>query len=121
MQKLPDVLPIRLVPQRELPELLAGLSEELVRRQKDAGGEPMFLFLHGLQRLRDLRRADDDFGYSSRRGEEKPSPAKMFINLLREGPPLGISRSCGAIPLPTCSARSTARRCASWRCACCFR
>ena len=48
----------------------------------------MFLFLYGLQRLRDLRRADDDFGYGKR--EEKPSPAKLFMNLVREGPPLGI-------------------------------
>jgi energy-coupling factor transporter ATP-binding protein EcfA2 len=89
LNKLPEVLPVRLVPQRELPELLAGLSEELQKRQKDGGGESMFLFLHGLQRMRDLRRADDDFGYG-RRGEEKPSPSKLFLNLLREGPPLGI-------------------------------
>ena len=48
-----EVLPVRPVPQRDLPELLEDLTEELQRRQKEGGGEPMFLFLHGLQRLRD--------------------------------------------------------------------
>ena len=92
LQKLPEVLPVKLVSQRELPELLSSLSEELQRRQKEnVEGEPMFLFLYGLQRLRDLRRADDDFGgFSSRRGEEKPTASKLFQTLAREGPPLGI-------------------------------
>lgn len=91
LQLLPDLLPMRLVGQRDLPTLLNTLSEELQRRQKDnADGEPLFLLLFGLQRLRDLRKADDDFGFS-RRGEDKTiSPAKQFQILLRDGPPLGI-------------------------------
>ena len=45
LHKLPEVLPVRLMPQRELPELLMSLAEELGRRQKEGAGEPMFLFL----------------------------------------------------------------------------
>ncbi len=45
--------------------------------------------MHGLQRLRELRRPEDDFGYS-RKGETTVSPFKHFMNLLREGPPLGL-------------------------------
>ena len=90
LQKLPGLLPVRLVPQRDLPDLMASLSEELQQRQQDASERaPIFLFLHGLQRLRELRRPDDDFAYS-RHSDEKPSPAKQFQTLLREGPPLGI-------------------------------
>jgi hypothetical protein len=42
----------------------------------------------GLQTLRDLRKDDDDFGFS--RNDKPPSPAKQFAALLREGPALGI-------------------------------
>jgi hypothetical protein len=46
----------------------------------------IYLIVFDLQRFRDLRRQDDDFGFS-RRGEDKPvSPAKQFANVLREGP-----------------------------------
>jgi len=91
VQQLPEILPVQLTPARDLLGLLAKLTEELQRRQKEnlVDAEPIFLFLFGLQRMRDIRRADDDFGYG-RRGEEKPSPAKQFQTLMREGPPLGI-------------------------------
>jgi hypothetical protein len=45
--------------------------------------------LYGLQRFRDLRRSEDDFGFS-RREDEKPSPAQQFVTLLHEGSSLGI-------------------------------
>jgi hypothetical protein len=91
LARLPDILgPILQVVQvRDVPALIASLSEELERRMKTPGHEePLFLFLHGLQRLRDLRRAEDDFGFSRR--EDKPSPSKMFQTILREGPMVGI-------------------------------
>jgi DNA segregation ATPase FtsK/SpoIIIE, S-DNA-T family len=86
---LSQTLPIQLRPQRELPALLAELSEELDRRLQDASaGPPVFLCLYGLQRLRDLRRPEDDFGFA--RQGEKPSPYRQFVQLLKEGPPLGM-------------------------------
>jgi energy-coupling factor transporter ATP-binding protein EcfA2 len=82
-----DILPIKLWPQRELPALLNQLADEIDRRA-GGGGPPQFLLLHGLQRMRDLRRPDDDFGFS-RKGEEK-TPHRQFTHILREGPPVGV-------------------------------
>ena len=46
--------------------------------------------IYDLQRFRDLRKADDDFGYS-RYDEDKPvPPSKLFGDILRDGPPVGI-------------------------------
>jgi hypothetical protein len=47
------------------------------------------LFVYGLQRFRDLRKQEDDFGFARDTGE-RPNPAKQFDTLLREGPALGI-------------------------------
>ncbi len=44
----------------------------------------MFLVVHGLQRCRDLRRREDDFGFG-RAGDGPPDPAKQFADLLRDG------------------------------------
>jgi hypothetical protein len=85
---LTETLPIQLRPQRDLPEVLSELTDELNRRLQGETGTPRFLCLYGLQRLRDLRRPDDDFGFS--RPGDKPSPYRLFIQLLKEGPPLGI-------------------------------
>ncbi len=87
---LTDSLPIRVALPRELPAVLTQLSAELERRnQGGPTGAPQFLIIHGLQRVRDLRRPEDDFGFS-RRGDDKPSPYRQFIALLRDGPPVGI-------------------------------
>jgi hypothetical protein len=91
LARLPDILGplLQVVQVRDAPALIAALADELDRRMKAPGhDEPLFLFLHGLHRLRDLRRAEDDFGFSRR--EDKPSPAKMFQTILREGPMVGI-------------------------------
>lgn len=88
-QRLPDMLPVKVVLQRDLPALLTQFTEEVEARLKgERQGPPLFLFLHGLQRLRDLRRPDDDFGFA-RKGEA-PTPFKLFTNLLRDGPPHGV-------------------------------
>src|SRR5262249_44103662 len=49
---------------------------------------PRFLVLFGLQRLRDLRRDENDFGFG--RTDQPATPQKLFINLLREGPAVGL-------------------------------
>jgi len=75
---------------REVPKFLDELSKELTERQQNAEREapPLFLFVFGLQRLRDLRRSDDDYGFGKR--DEPLSPAQQFGALLTEGPALGI-------------------------------
>ncbi|MBI2807649.1 MAG: cell division protein FtsK [Planctomycetes bacterium] len=87
VNQLAQVLPIRLWPQRELGAMLNHLAEEIDQRGA-MGGPPHFLFIYGLHRLRDLRRPDDDFGYS-KKGEEK-TPFRQFTHVLKEGPPVGV-------------------------------
>jgi hypothetical protein len=77
---------------RELRAVVDELATEVERRQDDAAGaaEPVFVFVYGLQRLRDLRRGDDDFGFS-RSGEDRPKdPSKQFAAILRDGPGVGV-------------------------------
>jgi hypothetical protein len=76
---------------REVPAFLTELTEEVERRQKTHDGEfpEFYLFLYGLHRFRDLRKQEDDFGFS-RRGEEKVNPAKLLDTLLKEGPGVGV-------------------------------
>jgi hypothetical protein len=48
------------------------------------------VLIFDLQRFRDLRKADDDFGFS-RFGEEKPvSVSKQLGTILRDGPQVGV-------------------------------
>jgi hypothetical protein len=49
----------------------------------------VFLVLYGVQRMRALRRQEDDFGFGGR-SDEPPTPDKMLANLLREGAALGM-------------------------------
>jgi hypothetical protein len=89
---LPEVLPhsIRLGGWRDAPAIMTELNAEIERRQKETGTPPaIYLVLFGVQRLRDLRKQEDDFGLM-RRGDEPPSPAQLFATLLREGSILGV-------------------------------
>jgi hypothetical protein len=83
---------IRLVRRGELSNALADLGGEIDRRQKtqEATEAPIFLFFFGLQRYRELRKAEDDFGFSRRGEEPTVSPSKQFATIVREGPGVGI-------------------------------
>ncbi len=49
------------------------------------------MMIYDIQRFRDLRKGDDDFGFSSSFGEEKAaSPSKSFLNILKDGPAVGV-------------------------------
>src|SRR5438045_3050429 len=78
---------VRVATLREKPNALDQLAEELERRQREPHlvFGPLFLIVYGLHRFRDLRKAEDDFGFG-RRGEEKVvSPAERFGELVKEG------------------------------------
>ncbi len=79
------------VERSELSTAMSELSAEYERRQKGETPDrsPRFLIVQGLQRFRELRKADDDFGFG-KRGETAASPASQFGTLLREGPAFGI-------------------------------
>jgi len=70
---------------------LAVLAGEVERRQKGdtADRSPRFLFIFGIQRFRELRKADDDFGFK-RGGDREPTPAERLATIVKDGPPLGI-------------------------------
>ena len=82
----------RLVDRRELQAVLTEMAHEIERRQKTHEGEepPLFLFLYGLQRFRELRKPEDDFSFSRRGEESAANPAKQFVTILREGPAVGV-------------------------------
>jgi hypothetical protein len=82
----------RLIDRRELTTVLSELAQEIERRQKahEAVETPLFLFLYGLQRFRELRKPEDDFSFSRRGEESVANPAKLFATILRDGPGVGL-------------------------------
>ncbi len=94
LETLPGVTAdvVRLVPARELPAAVNEVAVEVERRQKTPGAEltPIFVFVHGVQKLRDLRKAEDDFGFSRAGANEPPNPGKQFASIVRDGPAWGI-------------------------------
>lgn len=92
--QLPELTsdPARLVNPRELPAAVNDLAMELQRRNQSTESQfaPVFVFVYGLQRLRDLRKSEDDYGFSRSSENRPPDPSKQFATLLREGPAVGI-------------------------------
>jgi len=83
------------VSQRNLATSIDEVARELDRRRENTSDAeeqaPIYLLIYDLQRFRELRKADDDFGFSSSFGESKPaSPGKQFGDILREGPSFGV-------------------------------
>jgi hypothetical protein len=83
---------IKLVDVKGVGEATATIAAELQRRMEsgDESAAPIFLFVHNLSRFRDLRRADDDFSFSSIDDDKPATPNKQFVEILREGPAVGI-------------------------------
>jgi hypothetical protein len=93
LSQLTDVLPhpAQVVSWRDLSRVLTEVAEEVERRQQqhELEGPAVYLFIHGLQRFRDLRRGEDDFGFS--RSDDQPAtPDKQLAMILKEGPRLGV-------------------------------
>jgi len=84
--------PVTNVSWRELGATFVDLAAEVKRRQESASDDqaPIYLFIYDVQRFRDLCKADDDFGYSRYDEDKPPPPAKLFADVLRDGPPVGI-------------------------------
>lgn len=80
---------------RELPESLNEIAEELERRmaENDLAAPSIYLMLYDLQRFRDIRKSDDEFGFSASYEEsdsDTPKPEKQIATILRDGPAFGI-------------------------------
>lgn len=71
-----------------LAEVMGTLAEELKRRlEASAAGPEIFVFVHDLQNFKKLRQ-EDEFSFSS--SPEEASPASTLLQLINEGPALGI-------------------------------
>ena len=82
----------REVTTRDLAAALGELAAEVERRQRDglADAPNLYLFVFDIQRFRDLRKSDDDFGFKSYGEVKAEPPSKLFGNIMRDGPPLGV-------------------------------
>ena len=91
-ERVAKVLPheTRVGAQRDAVAVLKEVADEVGRRQQgnltDLPG--WYLIIHDLQRFRDLRKKEDDFGFS--RGGEEATPSQQLVTIMREGPNLGI-------------------------------
>ena len=95
LAKVKDVIPhaVHSTTQRELPSVIGAIAAEVERRQKaDEPDAPnLYLFILDLSRLRDFRKSDDEFGFGGYgAGPKADPPSKLFANVLREGPPVGV-------------------------------
>ncbi len=84
---------VRVGGHRDVATLLDELSDDFAARQTGTAGAPWsYLFVYDMSRFRDLRKSDDDFGYSFGKKDEprKASPSQQLSELIKEGPALGI-------------------------------
>ena len=84
--------PVTNVTWRDLGATYTAIAGEMKRRQDSTSDDqaPIYIFIYDIQRFRDLRKSDDDFGYT-RYDEDKPMPpSKLFADVLRDGPPVGV-------------------------------
>lgn len=94
LQKVGDVLPhqTQVVTRHTLVRAIGEINDELTRRLEanTASSIPNYLFIYGLQRIRDLR-PEDAMSFSSF-GDDSSSPSisKQFATILRNGPECGI-------------------------------
>ncbi len=86
--------PVKNVTPRDLAKVLGDIATEIERRRDEdtEGLSPIYLLIYDIQRFRDIRKGDDDFGFSSSfGGEDKPASAsKSFSTILKEGPSVAV-------------------------------
>lgn len=93
---LEDLSPrVTVVKRRTLPDAINAVANEVQRRMNSesggAGELPVLVFVHGLQRARDLRPDDSlEFSFNGDSTAGSPSLATQFATILREGPEVGV-------------------------------
>lgn len=86
---------VRLIPPRQAAEALRELAAERERRaaDPDAPHLPRFVLVYNLSKFRDLRKGDDDYGFSSfgSAAADKPDQTgKLLADLVAQGPDVGM-------------------------------
>lgn len=76
---------------RDVEGAMQTLYEELQKRLEHSMGDSptIYLVVNALHRFRDLRRNEDDYGFSMD-DDKKKTPAQVLAELLKEGPTLGM-------------------------------
>ena len=84
-------IPAAFVERYSLGNAIDEIGAEVARRLKGESTDrtPKFLLVNGLHRFRELRKPDDDFSFG-RKGEKQATPGEHFLNILRDGPGVGV-------------------------------
>ena len=92
-ERIASVLPHnhRNVEWREVCDVIGELAGEVQRRHQNdhLEAEAIYVLIYGLQRYRVLRRSEDEFGFSMEQ-EAAPRPDKQLVEIIRDGPAVGI-------------------------------
>ncbi len=76
---------------RDAAEGVAAAHAIFKERETTPSDEPVFVVVHSIQRLRPLRKSEDDFGFSSASGDsDAPKADRQLGELMREGPGVGV-------------------------------
>jgi hypothetical protein len=82
---------VRVTVPDEAAGAVAEIAAEVTRRQQDrTPAVPLFLIIDDLARFRDLRKSDDDYGFSSFDKQKTATPGQLFGAVLRDGPAVGV-------------------------------
>jgi S-DNA-T family DNA segregation ATPase FtsK/SpoIIIE len=99
-ERIKPALPhaVTIVDWRGTGDTIAALAKEMHRRHEEqpTGAPSVYVIVYGLQRYRVLRKEEDSYSFSMSDEEKKPQPGKLFAELLRDGPPMGIHTLCWA-------------------------
>ena len=83
-------LPVRSARGSGAAELLASVAAEVSRRESSqrVTDPALVVMVHGIQRVRALRRKEDDYSFGA--SDDPPSPDKVLAAIAREGPSHGV-------------------------------
>ncbi len=93
LSRLTEFLPheFEVVSRLGVPEACADLAAEVQRRLDGQilDAESVFVVIRDLGRFRDMRRNENDFGFSMS-GDQAATPAQNLVTILKDGPTVGI-------------------------------
>ena len=93
LARVAAVLPhrVRMIDRPDLGPAFEALAKEVTARQKNETPDrsPVFVFIQGAQRFRDLRK-EDDFGFGRRGAERVVPPGEHLATILKDGPTVNV-------------------------------
>ena len=90
-QDLTDRLPhqVQVGGPQQAGQFVREIAAEIRQRGSSDDAPPVFFLIDNIGRFRDLRKDDDDFGFGGDRNRST-TPAKLFVEILRNGPAVGV-------------------------------